>query len=182
MLQMRSVLQNSLNDAKWFSRYGSPSLESGIANVATHIPQLRERNNKFYKKQDRVKEEFFDGGVEDPKPACVRVLPSEYGADQSQKGYQCGRRAYFIELSHQERTYTDEKVLCLFAQIMQDNMDCLDEEDDSLLYWCVGDFFGVLSGQLFPLKQEEQVNWQRSFRLLSWSASRWYVPWSVVGG
>ena len=88
-----------------------------------------------------------------------------FSREESQKGYQCGRRAFFTELSHQERTYTDERVMQLFAQIMQDNLDCLDGGYDSLLYWWVGEFFGVVSGQLFPPKQEEQVNWQRRFRL-----------------
>ena len=84
-----------------------------------------------------------------------------FSHEESQRGYLCGRRAYFTELSYQERTYTDEKLMRLFAQIMQDNMDCLDGGDDALVYWCVGDFFGVLSGQLFPLQEEEQANWQR---------------------
>lgn len=84
-----------------------------------------------------------------------------FSHEASRKGYQCGRRAYFMELSHQERIYTDEKLIGLFAQIMQDNMDCLDGGDDSLLYWCVGDCLGVLSGQLFPLEEQEQASWQR---------------------
>jgi hypothetical protein len=103
---------------------------------------------------------MYHGAALSPQATTLLTFSHE----ESQKGYQCGRRAYFTELSHQERTYTDETILCLFTQIMQDNRDCLDGGDDSLLYWCVGDFFGVLSGQLFPLKEEEQVNWQRSFR------------------
>jgi hypothetical protein len=73
-----------------------------------------------------------------------------FSHEESERGYHCGRRAYFGELSCQERIYTDERVLCLFAQIMQENMECLDGGDDALLYWCVGDLFGVLSGQLHP--------------------------------
>jgi hypothetical protein len=73
-----------------------------------------------------------------------------FSHEESERGYHCGRRAYFGELSCQERTYTDERVLSFFAQIMQENVECLDGGDDSLLYWCVGDLFGVLSGQLFP--------------------------------
>jgi len=76
--------------------------------------------------------------------------PEIFSHEESARGYHCGRRAYFGELSGQERTYTDEKVLCLFAQIMQENMECLDGGDDALVYWCVGDLFGVLSGQLLP--------------------------------
>ncbi len=36
-------------------------------------------------------------------------------------------------------------------------MECLDGGDDALVYWCVGDIFGVLSGQLFPSEDGEQV-------------------------
>jgi hypothetical protein len=100
---------------------------------------------------------MYHGAALSPQATALLTFSHE----ESQKGYQCGRRAFFTELSHQERTYTDQAIMCLFTQIMQDNMDCLDGGDDSLLYWCVGDFFGVLSGQLFPLKEEEQVNWQR---------------------
>ena len=100
---------------------------------------------------------MYHGAVLSPQATALLTFSHE----ESEKGYRCGRRAYFTELSHQERIYTDETILCLFAQIMQDNMDCLDGGDDSLLYWCVGDFLGVLSGQHFPLEEEEQVNWQR---------------------
>lgn len=95
------------------------------------------------------------------------VLASEatslllFSHEASRKGYQCGRRAYFTELSPQERVSTDEKLIGLFAQIMQDNLDCLHGGDDSLVYWCVGDCLGVLSGQLFPLQEQEQASWQR---------------------
>lgn len=81
-----------------------------------------------------------------------------FSHEESQRGYLCGRRAYLNELSHQERTYTDEKVIRLFAQIMEENPQVLNGEDDAILYWCIGDFLGILSGQLFPLTEEEQVN------------------------
>ena len=84
-----------------------------------------------------------------------------FSRNESHRGYLCGRQAYFTELSHQERTYTDKEVICLFAQMMQENMDCLEGGDDAPLYWCIGDFFGALSGQLFPPEEEEQANWQR---------------------
>ena len=82
-----------------------------------------------------------------------------FSHEESQKGYRCGRKAYFTELSPQERIYTDEKVMQTFAQILQENLECLDGGDDSLLYWCVGDFFGVLSGQVFPLQEKELARW-----------------------
>ena len=88
------------------------------------------------------------------------TAPLTFSHEEAQRGYRCGRRAYFTELSPQERVYTDGKVMQTFAQILQENLECLDGGDDSLLYWCVGDFFGVLSGQVFPLQEEELARWQ----------------------
>ena len=79
---------------------------------------------------------------------------------ESQRGYRCGRRAYFTELSHEECSFTDEKVIRLFALIIEENPQVLDGADDAILYWCVGDFLGVLSGQLFPLREAEQAQWR----------------------
>jgi hypothetical protein len=83
-----------------------------------------------------------------------------FSHDAAQKGYLCGRRAYFTELSEEERIYTDTETIEHFAQMMEENTHVLDGDDDALVYWLVGDFLGLLSGQLFPLIEAEQASWQ----------------------
>ena len=53
-----------------------------LIGITTHIPQFRERKNRFGNKQSQVNGGFSGEGVEVPKPACVLGIRYECATDQ----------------------------------------------------------------------------------------------------
>jgi hypothetical protein len=76
------------------------------------------------------------------------------------RGYRAGRNFFFLEAeSKEERALTDCAVAVWLREAMQDSAGGGDPE--GLLYFCVGDLFGQLSGHLFSWTREEQQAWEQ---------------------
>jgi hypothetical protein len=79
----------------------------------------------------------------------------------SKSGYNVGRRAFFTELEPKDTHYTEQRVIERLRDLVEDNREIFFQEDDHLIYWCLGGLAGMLSGQVFPMTKEEAHRWER---------------------
>lgn len=80
---------------------------------------------------------------------------------ESQRGYNVGRRAFFRELTKEDRLYTQARVMEELGELVEENEEVFTAEDDSLIYWCLASLTGTLSGQVFPMTAEEETRWKQ---------------------
>jgi hypothetical protein len=78
------------------------------------------------------------------------------------KGYYVGRRERFMNISIDERIYTDNELLEELSEIAQDMMDYPDEENS--WYYSIGCMLGNMSGRIFPATSEECQQWEEEYR------------------
>lgn len=78
--------------------------------------------------------------------------------NDARRGYLAGRHFFFYEATPQERRLTDTFLIERFHEIAQ---ECTAWHDaDAVWQYAIAGILGELSGQVFPVGQEEHAYWE----------------------
>jgi hypothetical protein len=100
------------------------------------------------------------------KPRSDVTALASFRNDNAARGYHVGREYYFIDAQHDERTYTDGKLIERLQELECDSGEF--HEGESTWYYALGCILGELSGQLFPATPQEYERWETDRRF--WQA------------
>jgi len=75
------------------------------------------------------------------------------------RGYYIGRESYFTEADLQERRYTESRFLDVVRDLVLESPLWTVEEADALWHYALGSILGQISGELFPLTEQDRRMW-----------------------
>jgi len=117
---------------------------------------------------------MYHGGVLSPRTDQLRpdvtalaVLTSQGARD----GYSVGREDFFTALDPQERRYTEQTFLQQVRNVTLESVYWKDPQCVWLYY--VGCLLGELSGNLFPMTEQDRVLWKQLDQQHQEASTRW---------
>jgi len=152
----------------WWSMYGDRQGKGPVAD--TYLID----NLKVYVEHGRFKSQddywlqhigfyigMYHGGVLSPSTGQLRpdvmALVAIHNEDTA-RGYHAGREWYFVETEPYERRFTESQII---EKLCEDATELTEERDsDELWFFCIGCVLGELSGQLFPMNEQERQEWE----------------------
>ncbi len=121
---------------------------------------------------------MYHGGTLSPATGKQRpditTLAALHNQDAT-RGYYVGREWYFTEAEPHERRYTERRFLEQLHHLALESSEWKAVEADAVWYYTLGCLLGEISGELFPMTEQDRRIWAEITRQHEESYQQWKV-------